>query len=69
MYSEEAKLYSNEILVDNLCLIGYNDNINEIIIGDDGKMIVKYTKPIQLEDDEFIDCRHIAKGVTKIKFK
>ena len=69
MYSKEVRLYSNEILIDNLCLIGYNDNINEIIIDDGGKMIVKYTKPIQLEDDEFEDCEYIAKGITKIKFK
>ena len=69
MESQEARLYSNEILIDNLCLIGNNDDIDEITIGDDGKMVVKYTKPIQLENNEFVDCGYTAKGITKIKFK
>jgi hypothetical protein len=69
MESQEARLYSNEILIDNLCLIGNNDDIDEITIGEDGKMIVKYTRPIQLEDGEFVDCDYTYKGITRISFK
>ena len=69
MESQEAKLYSNETLIDNLCLIGNNDDIDEITIGEDGRMVVKYSKPIQLEDGEFVDCGYTAKGITRISFK
>ena len=70
MNAEEARLYANTTLMANLCLIGDNDELDEITIGEDGKMIVKYTQPIQLEEDgEFVDCEYRVKGITKIIFK
>ena len=69
MESIEVKLYSNETLMDNLYITGNNDMLDEITIGDDGKMIVKYIKPVQLEDGEFVDCEYRTKGITKISFK
>ena len=68
MESQEARLYADTTLMDSLCLIGDNDEFDEIIV-DDGKMIVKFTRPVQLEDGEWVDCGYTVKGVTKISFK
>ena len=68
MESQEARLYADTTLMDSLCLIVDNDEFDEIIV-DDGKMIVKFTRPVQLEDGEWVDCGYTVKGVTKISFK
>jgi hypothetical protein len=61
MESQEAKLYRGDEYIKSLCLIGYNDDFDEIVTEKDGTMTV-YTIN---ENGESV----VYKGITKINFK
>ena len=69
MESQEAKLYKGEEYIKSLCLIGYNDDFDEIIIDKDGTMTVRTIEDVKNEDGQFVYESFEYRGITKIRFK
>lgn len=73
MESQEAKLYrgkKGKEYVKSLCLLGNNDDFDEIVVEDDGTMTVTTVEDMfNNGTKEFETVRLIYKGITRIKFK
>lgn len=70
MESQEAKLYRGEEYVKSLCLLGYNDDFDEIVVEKDGTMTVTTIEDeFNKETEEYEPVRRIYKGITRINFK
>lgn len=72
MEAQEAKLYRDGEYIKSLCLIGNNDELDEIKIGEDGKMVVTTFETVKKgkgDDVEFVDEVFTYEGITRISFK
>ena len=68
MESQEAKLYRGNEYVKSLCLIGYNDDLDEIVVENDGTMTVRAMEDVK-ENGEYVYKQTEYKGITRINFK
>lgn len=68
MESQEAKLYRGNEYVKSLCLIGYNDDFDEIVVENDGTMTVRAMEDVK-ENGEYAYKQTEYKGITRINFK
>lgn len=68
MESQEAKLYRGNEYVKSLCLIGYNDDFDEIVVENDGTMTVRAMEDVK-ENGEYVCKQTEYKGITRINFK
>lgn len=68
MESQEAKLYRGNEYVKSLCLIGYNDDFDEIVVENDGTMTVRAMEDVK-ENGEYVYNQTEYKGITRINFK
>ena len=72
MEAREARLYSGDKLVANLCIEGYNDELIEIKVVN-GKMVVETMQTIDKGEDNFpyrfVDEEIIYEDITRIDFK
>jgi hypothetical protein len=68
MESQEAKLYRGNEYVESLCLIGYNDDFDEIVVENDGTMTVRAMEDVK-ENGEYVYKQTEYKGITRISFK
>lgn len=69
MEAQEARLYRGDELVTQLCLIGYNDDFDEIRVEPDGTMTVT-TIEDYLTDYGGYEQRYVTyEGITRISFK
>lgn len=72
MEAQEAKLYRDGEYIKSLCLTGNNDELDEIKIGEDGKMVVTTFETVKKgkgDDVEFVDEVFTYEGITRISFK
>lgn len=72
MEMQEAKLYIGDRYLKSLCLIGDNDDFDEIVVENDGTMTVRTIEAVMGEDGEDEPykvelCEY--KGITRINFK
>lgn len=68
MESQEAKLYRGNEYVKSLCLIGYNDDFDEIVVENDGTMTVRAMEDVK-ENGKYAYKQTQYKGITRINFK
>lgn len=68
MESQEAKLYRGNEYVKSLCLIGYNDDFDEIVVENDGTMTVRAMEDVK-ENGKYVYKQTEYKGITRINFK
>lgn len=68
MESQEAKLYRGNEYVKSLCLIGYNDDFDEIVVENDGTMTVRAMEDVK-ENGEYVYKQTEYKRITRINFK
>lgn len=66
--NQKAKLYRGNEYVKSLCLIGYNDDFDEIVVENDGTMTVRAMEDVK-ENGEYVYKQTEYKGVTRINFK
>lgn len=72
MEAQEARLYRDGEYIKSLCLIGSNDELDEIEIGKDGKMVVTTIESVRKGKGynvEFVDEMFRYEGITRISFK
>lgn len=72
MEAQEAKLYRDGEYIKSLCLIGNEDDFDEITVGDDGKMVVTTFETVKKgkgDNVEFVDEMFTYEGITRISFK
>lgn len=69
MEAQEAKIYNGEQCIKSLCLIGYNDELDEIFIEPDGTMTVTTIEDVEIERGRYESQSFTYKGVTRISFK
>jgi len=70
MEAQEAKLYRGDEYVKSLCLLGYNDDFDEIVIEKDGTMTVStFEDEFNKETRTYEPVSRIYKGITRISFK
>ena len=68
MEAQEAKLYRGDEYIKSLCLIGFNDDFDEIVVEKDGTMTVRTFETIE-KDGKYVDVEAEYKGITRINFK
>ena len=68
MENQEAKLYRGNEYVKSLCLNGYNDDFDEIVVENDGTMTVKAMEDVK-ENGKYVYKQTEYKGITRINFK
>ena len=69
MESQEAKLYCGNEYVKSLCLIGNNDDFDEIVVEPDGTMTVTTIEDYLTDDGGYEQRYFTYKGITRINFK
>jgi hypothetical protein len=68
MEAQEAKLYRGDEYIKSLCLIGCNDDFDEIAVEKDGTMTVRTFETIE-KYGKYVDVEVEYKGITRINFK
>lgn len=72
MEMQEAKLYIGNRYLKSLCLIGDNDDFDEIVVENDGTMTVRTIETVMDKNDKDdpykVELREY-KGITRINFK
>ena len=66
MESQEAKLYRGEEYIKSLCLLGYNDDFDEIVVVKDGST---FEDEFNKETRTYEPVSRTYKGITRISFK
>jgi len=70
MEAQEAKLYRGEEYVKSLCIFGYNDDFDEIVVEKDGTMTVStFEDEFNKETRTYEPVSRTYKGITRISFK
>lgn len=70
MESQEAKLYKGDEYVKSLCLLGNNDDFDEIVVEKDGTMTVTtFEEEFNKETRVYEPVEREYKGITRISFK
>lgn len=69
MESQEAKLYRGNEYVKSLCLIGNNDDFDEIVVEPDGTMTVATIEDYLTDDGGYEQRYFTYEGITRINFK
>lgn len=70
MEAQEARLYKNNEIVEQLCLIGDNDEIDEIIANENGTMTIRVYRDVYDKKRRTYENVCVTfDGITKISFK